>query len=102
MKRAMIAAALVLLLPAPATASTADATTCRNTYGGDVISAQNMRCGKARDIVRTWAVRFRRDGRDNRRVLGFRCRRKTLRFEGHQVTCRRARRSVRFYPNVPR
>jgi hypothetical protein len=61
-----------------------------------------MGCAKARDVVRTWAVRYSRDGKANRRVLGFSCRRRLLEFEGYRVTCRRDRKSVRFYPNVPR
>jgi hypothetical protein len=74
---------------------------CRNTYGGDVVSARNMRCSRARRIVRTWARRYKRDGRVNRIVLGFRCRDRSNQYEGLVVHCRRAPRAVRFYANVP-
>jgi hypothetical protein len=82
-------------------ASTAEAKICANTYGGDVISATNMRCAKARDIVRTWAVRYRRDGVVNRRVMGFRCRDRSNAVEGLTVRCSRGKKGVRFYANVP-
>jgi hypothetical protein len=75
---------------------------CANTYGGDVVSATNMKCSKARDLVRTWAVRYRRDGVVNRRVLGFRCRGRNDSVEGLTVKCRRGDKNVRFYANVPR
>jgi hypothetical protein len=77
---------------------------CANTYGGDVISANGVRCSKARDVVRTWAVRYRRDGVVNRRVLRFRCKGSTNRFEGLVMRCRRPSdgATVRFYANVPR
>ena len=75
---------------------------CANTFGGDVISAERVTCTKARAVVRTWAVRYRRDGRVNRRSLGFRCRDKSNSVEGLVVRCGRGRKSVRFYANVPR
>jgi hypothetical protein len=76
---------------------------CANTYGGDVISAtNNLRCAKARDIVRTWAVRYRRNGQTNRTVLGYRCRGRNDRYEGLTIRCRRGYKVVRFYANVPR
>ena len=80
----------------------AQAKFCGRTYGGDAISATRMKCSKARAVVRTWAVRYRRDGRVTRRVLGFRCRDRSNRFEGLVVRCRRGRKSVQFYANVPR
>jgi hypothetical protein len=61
-----------------------------------------MRCSKAREIVRTWAVRYRRDGKVNRRVLGFRCRDRSNSVEGLVVRCAAGHKSVRFYANVPR
>ncbi|HEY6775748.1 MAG TPA: hypothetical protein VI122_04495 [Thermoleophilaceae bacterium] len=30
---------------------------CASTYGGDVISATGVGCGKARRVVRTWGRR---------------------------------------------
>jgi hypothetical protein len=81
--------------------SSAETRMCANTYGGDVISAKNMRCWKARDIVRTWAVRYARDGRVNRRVRRFRCRDRSNSIEGLVVKCRRGDKRVRFYANVP-
>ncbi len=83
-------------------APAAEAKTCANTYGGDVIGAYNMRCSKARDVVRTWAVRYKRDGKYNRTVLRFGCRKTVQRYEGIQMICRRGEKKVLFYPNVPR
>ena len=83
-------------------AGPAEAKMCANTYGGDVISAERVGCKKARAVVRTWAQRYRRDGRVNRRSLGFRCRDKSNSVEGLVVRCGRGRASVRFYANVPR
>ena len=74
---------------------------CSNTYGGDVISARNLSCRKAKRIVRTWARRYKRDDVVNRRVLGFRCRDRSDQYEGLVVRCTRGTRSVRFYANVP-
>ena len=76
---------------------------CKNTYGGDVISAHGVTCGKARDLVRTWAVRFRRDGEPTRRVGRFDCRGINSSVEGLVIRCRRATDGarVRWYANVP-
>jgi hypothetical protein len=76
---------------------------CANTYGGDVISANGVRCSKARDVVRTWAVRYRRDGVIDRRVFRFRCTGSTNRFEGLVMRCRRPSdgATIRWYANVP-
>ncbi len=82
-------------------AGPAEARGCANTYGGDAISAERVACKKARAVVRTWARRYRRDGRVNRRSLGFRCRDRSNPVEGLVVRCRRGRASVRFYANVP-
>jgi hypothetical protein len=82
-------------------AMAAEAKMCANTYGGDVVVAKRMKCSKARDIVRTWAVRYRRDGVVNRRVMGFRCRDRSNSVEGLVVRCTRGRKSVNFYANVP-
>jgi len=95
----------LLLTAGPAAADEAaqiSSRLCANTYGGDVISATNsLRCAKARSIVRTWAVRYRRDGRVDRTVLGYRCRDRSSSVEGLTVKCRRGRKVVRFYANVP-
>jgi hypothetical protein len=81
----------------------AAAKTCKNVYGGDVIAAYGVGCAKAREVVRTWAIRYRRDGRINRRVFNFRCHGRNDPFEGLTMRCRRiddgAR--VRWYANVP-
>ena len=80
----------------------AEAKICANTYGGDVISATGVGCPKAREVVRTWAVRYRRDGVVNRRVFRFRCRDRSSAVEGLTVRCRRGDgATVRFYANVP-
>jgi hypothetical protein len=81
----------------------AAAKSCENTYGGDVIAAYGVGCAKARDVVRTWAVRYSRDGVINRRVFRFRCRGVNDPYEGLTMRCHRpsdgAR--VRWYANVP-
>ena len=74
---------------------------CSNTYGGDVIQTRNVRCRKAHRIVRTWARRYKRDEKVNRRVLRFRCRGRNDRAEGLVVRCKRGRASLTFYANVP-
>lgn len=93
-----------VLLSAAVLCETAAAETkmCANTYGGDVVVANRMKCSKARDVVRTWAVRYRRDGIVNRNVLGFRCRDRSNAVEGLVVRCTRNRKWVNFYANVPR
>jgi hypothetical protein len=96
---AAVVAAAFAVGPGPASGATRS---CANTYGGDVISATNVGCRKARDVVRTWAVRYRRDGRINRRVLGYRCRGTSDSIEGLTIRCRRGRARIRFYANVPR
>jgi hypothetical protein len=74
---------------------------CSNTWGGDVIEAKNMRCRTAHGLVRTWARRYKRDGKVNRRVLRFRCRDRSNSVEGLVVQCKRGHASVTFYANVP-
>jgi hypothetical protein len=78
---------------------------CSNTYGGDVVQASHVHCGTAHRIVRTWAHRFKRDGRVTRTVLSFRCRDRSDfagGAEGLVVRCRRgSSRSVMWYANVP-
>jgi hypothetical protein len=94
----LVALALTAVAAVPAAAKS-----CKNTYGGDVIAADGVGCPKARDVVRTWAVRYRRDGVINRRVSRFRCRGRNDPYEGLTMRCRRpsdgAR--VRWYANVP-
>lgn len=76
---------------------------CANTYGGDVISATNrLSCSKARAIVRSWARGYRGSGQANRTAYGYRCRGRNDSVEGLTVKCRRGRKVVRFYANVPR
>lgn len=84
-----------------ASAGPAEAKTCANTFGGDVISAENVNCKRARAVVRTWAHRYKRDGKVNRKSLGFKCRDKSNSVEGLVVRCSLNRRVVRFYANVP-
>lgn len=74
---------------------------CSNTYGGDVISATNVTCRRAKRVVRTWARRYKRDGRVNRTVLHFRCRDRSNSVEGLVVKCRRGVKRIQFYANVP-
>jgi hypothetical protein len=94
----LLAAAVLVSVAEPAVAKP-----CKNTYGGDVIAAYGVGCPKARDVVRTWAVRYRRDGVVNRRVFRFRCHGRNDPYEGLTMRCRRpgdgAR--VRWYANVP-
>ena len=97
---AVAASVLAVSVNAPA-ASGPVSRLCANTYGGDVISATKVRCRKARQVVRTWARRYKRDGRTNRRVLGFRCRGRNDPYEGLTVRCRRGEARIRFYANVP-
>ena len=74
---------------------------CGNTYGGDVIVTKNLRCGRARRVVKTWGRRYKRDGRVRRNVLGFRCRGYNSSVEGLIVRCRRGRSGIRWYANAP-
>jgi hypothetical protein len=76
---------------------------CKNTYGGDLIYARVVGCPRARHVVRTWARRYRRDGRASRRVFGFRCRGRNDEIEGLVVGCRRVggRARINFFANVP-
>lgn len=101
MARLLICLLACAALTALAAAPTAAARGCANTYGGDAISAERVSCKKARAVVRTWARRYKRDGRINRRALGYRCRDRSNSIEGLVVRCTRARASVRFYANVP-
>ena len=74
---------------------------CPNTYGGDVISAKRVRCKRARRVVRAWARGYKRDGMLNQRVLGFSCRPRVEPVEGLTIYCRRGKKRIRFYANVP-
>lgn len=74
---------------------------CPNTYGGDVIAAKRVRCKRARRVVRAWAREYKRDGMLNQRVLGFRCRARVEPAEGLTIYCRRGKKRIRFYANVP-
>ena len=75
---------------------------CANTYGGDVIGARIVSCSNARDVVRTWAVRYRRDGRISRPVFRFSCRGRNDQYEGLTMHCRRPDgATVHWYANVP-
>lgn len=74
---------------------------CKNTYGGDVISAKNVSCKKARRVVREWAAGYKVDGRINRRALGFRCKGRNEPAEGLTIRCWRDEKRIRFYANVP-
>lgn len=82
-------------------AEPAKAAFCGNTYGGDVISTTNLRCGRARRVVKTWGRRYKRDGKARRNVLGFRCAPRNDSVEGLTMRCRRGRSSIRWYVNVP-
>lgn len=82
-------------------AEPARAAFCGNTYGGDVISTTNLRCGRARKVVKTWGRRYKRDGRARRNVLGFRCAPRNDSVEGLTMRCRRGKSRIRWYVNVP-
>lgn len=82
-------------------ATPARAKICKNTYGGDVISAERVGCKKARRVVREWAVGYKVDGNPNRRALGFRCRGRNEPAEGLTIRCFRRGKRIRFYANVP-
>jgi hypothetical protein len=98
----LVIAALAPLGGASPAAAAPPAKMCANTYGGDVIGARIVSCAKARDVVRTWAVRYRRDGQVSRPVFGFRCRGRNDQYEGLTMHCRRPDgATVRWYANVP-
>jgi hypothetical protein len=104
MKRALLSAAVGLVVAGGASVTSASAAPpepCRNTYGGDVISAKNVGCKRARDLVRTWAVRTRRTGEPDRTVFRFRCRLRVVAVEGQTMRCRRGAKRVRWYVNLP-
>jgi hypothetical protein len=48
-------------------------------------------CRRAREVVRCWGRRFRRDGRASRRVWEYSCRGRIDRVEGLVVRCARVR-----------
>ncbi len=91
---------IAALLP---TSTATAARLCQNTYGGDVIFARGkLKCPKAREVVRAWAVAYRKDGETDRAVLRFACTGFNSEVEGLTITCRKgSRRSVTFYANVP-
>jgi hypothetical protein len=94
--------ALATLGSASAAAAAPPAKPCANTYGGDVIGARIVGCAEARDVVRTWAVRYRRDGRPTRPVFRFRCHGRNDQYEGLTMHCRRPDgATVHWYANVP-
>ena len=104
----VLCAALLLVSVVPAAqagdgrgSANASGTMCRNTYGGDVISASGVGCRKARQVVRAWGRGFKRDRRVSRMAFGYRCSGRSDSVEGLTVRCRRGRASIRFYANVP-
>ncbi len=97
---AACAVALALTVE-PADRAVADTTICKNTYGGDLIAAKNLKCKRARAIVREWAEGYKADGEPDREVLGFACKGRNDPYEGLTITCTDDGRRVRFYANVP-
>jgi hypothetical protein len=93
------AAAFVLLASSPA--AEAKSTICKNTYGGDLIRAKDVKCKKARPVVRAWAEGFKADGQPSREALGYRCTGKDDPYEGLIVNCVRSGKRITFYANVP-
>ena len=93
--------AAIAIAAAPADRAVAKTTICKNTYGGDVISAKDLKCKKARRIVREWAAGYKGDGNPDREVRGFTCKGRNDPYEGLTVTCTDDGRRVRFYANVP-
>jgi hypothetical protein len=77
---------------------------CRNTFGGDLIHARIVSCRRARQVVRSWGRRYRRDGRASRRVWEYSCRGRNDAVEGLVVRCARVRgrATITFFANVPR
>lgn len=74
---------------------------CANAYGGDVVYARHLNCTRARQVVRAWARDFKRSGRPSTSSLGFICHGRDDPVEGLVVFCRRARKRVTFFANVP-
>ena len=99
--RVVLALVTLAVLGSWMTSPTASAGLCKNVYGGDVISAQNLSCGKARKVVKSWGLAYKEDGVANRRVRGFRCRGDNNPYEGLTMRCRRSKSLIRFYANVP-
>jgi hypothetical protein len=101
--RAALVASLAAaaLLAAPAAPAGAKTKICKNTYGGDLIAAKDLKCKKARRIVRAWAEGYKGDGDPDREALGFTCKGRDDPHEGLTVTCTDDGRRVRFYANVP-
>ena len=96
-----IAASLSLVLSAADPAAGARTKLCKNTYGGDVIAAKDLKCKRARRVVRAWAEGYKIDGNPDREVLGFACRGITDDVEGLTIRCTRSGKRVAFYANVP-
>ena len=101
MRSATLAAATALVLLLASGPAAAKTQLCKNTYGGDVISAKNVGCKKARAIVRAWAAGYKEDGNPNREVRGWRCRGSSSPAEGLTIACTRNGKRVGFYANVP-
>ena len=99
----LLAAALaaVVILAVPIGSAGAKTTICKNTYGGDLIAAKDLKCKKARRIVREWAAGYKGDGNPDREVQGFTCRGRNDPYEGLTITCTDSGQRVRFYANVP-
>jgi hypothetical protein len=97
---AIVFSALLLLVLSAAPAG-ASSKLCANTYGGDVIYARHLPCHRARRVVRVWARGYKRQGTPNVEALGFDCHGVDNEVEGLVVSCRRGRKHIVFYANVP-
>lgn len=101
--RPTLLAVIVLSLTALVGAEHAAAKTtiCKNTYGGDFIRAKELKCKKARAVVRAWGAGYKIDGQPNREALGFACSGTDDAVEGLVVKCTRPGQRITFYANVP-
>ena len=96
-----LAVLLSLLMLGTEPADAARTKLCKNTYGGDVIAAKDLKCKRARRVVRAWAEGYKIDGDPDREALGFACRGINDKVEGLTIRCTREGKRVAFYANVP-
>jgi hypothetical protein len=103
MRRALAISVIALLAALPFGGGEASAKTkiCKNTYGGDFIRAKDVKCDRARAVVRAWGTGYKADGEPNREVVGYNCRATEDPVEGLVMKCTRSGKRITFFANAP-
>ncbi len=103
MRRRLAISVIALIAPMVLGSAEASAKTthCKNTYGGDFIRAKDVKCDRARAVVRAWGVGFKADGEPNREVVGYDCRATEDPVEGLVMKCTRSGKRITFFANAP-